>query len=167
MWHVTIVGAGGVLNTLHFPYVNEIRGVVYDPLRFYTRFIDHDYQNWGFFSFVPGNIVRISFATLNAETNEFTEIEEYKLTAPPYFGRQNLFNFARSIAEEDERYNKVRNRYILWYCEQNNIENTTVYMRLKSALLPAEAQLHYYDWRNFTPEWHYTTVGDAYCPTLS
>lgn len=139
---------------------------MYDNIKWYHQAIDQDQQNWGFFSFVPHDTVRVSFATWNEKEAKFEEFDEYKLTEPPYVGRHNMFNFVRGLADYDDRYNEIRNRYLQWYCQKEGIADQTIYLRKKYAALPQEELMQYYDWNTYKPEWKYKPITEVHCPPL-
>jgi hypothetical protein len=156
----------GIGNTLGAPFANAVREGGYNRMKWYANLIQQEQHNWGFFSFVPTETVRIDFFRWDATANDYVLLDEYSLVEAPFVGRHNMFNFVKNLVDQDKKYDKIRYRYVQWYCRRNNISDETVYLTKKYAALPKEKNLHYYDWSLYEPEWEYHTVATVYCPAL-
>lgn len=157
MWHVFVFGVGGISNTMEFSYSKTLRENVFYKVDWYTKMLDQNQQNWGFFGFVPNAIVRFTFETDN------NGIEEYKLTDWPYIGRQTEFNMLRTIASKTDSYVSERKRYLKDYCRKRNIHGQEVRLGKKYAYLPREEDMNNFDWNSWNPQWETYQMDSIYC----
>ena len=142
--------------------MKTVQQYVYAYGNWYLNGIQQVQHNWGFFGFVPNAIIRFTFD--KKVDDMWIPIKEYTQIQSPYFGHHNQFNFFRGMVEDEKNYSEHINRWLLYFCADENIRDTDIQLSKKYAFFPKEEVITSTTWRNWKPYWQSMPVTTIHCP---